>query len=634
MRVFRKVAMVNALTLVSSFGYPLTAHSDQAPEQVVVTGSYASSIYDNKTSNVTVIDREQIMQSGKGTVLELLRSVVGLSVRQSGGSAGVSEVNIRGGESNFNLVLIDGVKVNDSSNSRGGGFNFNSIDLEQVEKIEILRGVQTAIYGGEALSGVINIVTRPRLQDGLVQHIAAELGEQGHGVANYHLQYGRDSLQGDISLSRMDSGSDIPFNDYENIQAMGGFFWSPGTRHRLQWRFRVLDDSSEYLPEQSGGDKLARSFALESMEGREYSQHLGWRFEVNDVWQSSLELSYFTRHFEQDSPGIFPFDFDTVPPNSSETDYEQSELVWVNSLTLLPLLTANVGISGSIEEGDSGGSLAGFLDTSFELERNNEAAFMELRYERPDLLQVQFSVRHEDPEDLATETSYSASLALALGKQLSLQGSWGKGFKLPSFFALGHALVGNPDLKPERAETADLRLVFSPDADFFVSIAYFDSHFEDLIDFDPDLFINVNRDEVNIDGVELVLSWYPLESLALSLFASGIDIDTGDKDVKLSGRPEQQYGAELDWQLLPRHALHLSGRRIGERYDTSLYSGSLLREELDAYNIADLNYRWSVNDDLELALAVDNLTDEDYVDAIGFSSYGRNVRIKARYELQ
>jgi vitamin B12 transporter len=129
-------------------------------EPVVVTATVAPTPLGRTTAPVTVISREQIAAQQATSVTELLRQVPGVHINQSGARGGVSSVYVRGSDPNFTVVLIDGIKVNDPTNSRGGSFDFSTLSTDNIARIEIVRGPLSAVYGSDALGGVINIITR------------------------------------------------------------------------------------------------------------------------------------------------------------------------------------------------------------------------------------------------------------------------------------------------------------------------------------------------------------------------------------------------------------------------------------------------------------------------------------------
>ena len=131
----------------------------QTDEQLIITGQYSPVENQQLTSSTSVITRADIDNSQAQSLSELLKQIPGVWVEDQGGAGGLSTISLRGAESNYTLVLLDGVEVNDPTNTRGGAFNLNAINVESIYCIEIVRGAQSAIYGSDALAGVIHIMT-------------------------------------------------------------------------------------------------------------------------------------------------------------------------------------------------------------------------------------------------------------------------------------------------------------------------------------------------------------------------------------------------------------------------------------------------------------------------------------------
>lgn len=601
--------------------------SEDKIEQIIVTGTYAAIKADATANTVTVIDRTEIAKLGKTSLVDVLRSVAGLTVRQFGGAGGVNELYIRGGESNFTLVLIDGVKVNDSTNTRGGGFNFNSLNMESIERVEVIRGTQSAIYGGDALSGVINIITRRAETDAVNQNVFADIGEHSAYRVGYGIRAANDTLSGRVNISTVERGDEIKGSSYENNQVFAGLDWQVSDATHLSWQLRYLEDERHSYTEQSGGDVFAQNDDLELNTSKELSQNVSWQQKLHPLWQSRVDVNLFTRDSVMNSPGIVPFN--AVPPNQADTEYTNNEIKWVNTIGTSNKFWLNAGLAFQSEEGTSIGSVFGFLDTSFVLDRQNKAAFIEANYHSENKFTTHLSVRYDDPEGMDTETSFNFGLAVPITNEVKASFNWGKGFKLPSFFALGHPLVGNADLKPERAKNSELRLSYENEKFGTASFALFDNHFSDLIDFDPNLFTNVNRALVDITGVEADWTFNSSETTRIKLFATFMDIDTHERGVVLSGRPKQQYGVNFNWKIRADTAVNLDVRHVGAQFDTSLYTGASVRETLESYELVDLNLTWDMSERISVLLGANNLLNKQYFEAIGFSSPGRSFHIKA-----
>ena len=135
------------------------------PAPVIVTGSRVATRLEDLAANVTVLDREYFDVEKPARLADVLRRVAGIHVDSVGGRGGTGSLYMRGADPNYTLVLVDGVRVNDPTNARGGSFDFSTLDIADVERVEIARGPYSAVYGGDALGGVINIVTRRAPQE-------------------------------------------------------------------------------------------------------------------------------------------------------------------------------------------------------------------------------------------------------------------------------------------------------------------------------------------------------------------------------------------------------------------------------------------------------------------------------------
>ena len=233
-------------------------------------------------------------------------------------------------------------------------------------------------------------------------------------------------------------------------------------------------------------------------------------------------------------------------------------------------------------------------------------------------LLLQGSVRHDDPDHFSAETTTKLGAKYDLLERLSLSANWGKGFKLPSFFALGHALVGNPDLQPETAESWDLGLHWSPADRLLLDATYFSNDYKDLIDFDSELFLQVNRKQVDTSGIEMQASWT----------ATDTPRPGGPRDVHryrhpgqgggTLGRPSWTAGATGIWQISSQWRFTLDYQWTGEQNSSSWHTGTSVVETLDDFQQVAANLAWQPRHWLTLELALDNALDDNSETAVGF----------------
>ncbi|MEM9255124.1 MAG: TonB-dependent receptor [Pseudomonadota bacterium] len=605
------------------------AASAQPLENILVTGTYSPRT--ELTSSVSVLDAHEIASLDKRHVADLLKTLPGLLVEEQGGPGGLTSVSIRGGEANFTVVLLDGVPVNDPTNTRGGSFDFGNLNTALVERIEVVRGAQSAIYGSDALAGVINIVTR-RPEMGHRQSLRADVGEDDYynlgGVAQGRVQ----NFDYTLELATRDDGNPVPGSRRNSDSANLRAGWEPALGHRLTAGYRYLDGERKSFPEQSGGPVLALNDDLDQVDYEDEVLSLSWRWAIRDAWQSQLSLSRFEHTETFDSPGIPPF-FE-VPPNGNETDFTRDQAQWVNTLQVREVVQLNLGGDYRREEGDSAGYVEFFGDrsaTDYQLDRDVVGVFAHLTASPLQRLLMQGSVRYDDPEGFDSETSWQAGSRWAVTDVVSVALNWGQAFKLPSFFALGNALVGNPDLQPEQSESWDAGVNWSPLSNLSVGATIFFNDFKDLVDFDDASFRNVNRQNVESQGVELQSTWSPRAEFSLRAQATYTDIDVKGEDTVLTGRPEWTAGLVAQWRISEAWDTVLDYQYTGRQWSISRHTGAEVTEKLDDYHRVDWVARWHPVNQWQFRVAVDNLLDERYETAVGFEAPSRALRVGVVY---
>jgi vitamin B12 transporter len=623
--MYLKLIKISPLLVLVLSPLGTVAQNEAALENVLVTGSYSPRA--NLTSSVSVLESQQIRSLNKRTVTGLLKTLPGVLVEEQGGPGGLTAVSIRGAEANFTLVLLDGVPVNDPTNFRGGSYDFGNLSPDLVERIEVVRGAQSAVYGSDALAGVINIITR-KPTAGHSQQVFGELGEDDYSKLGFNALGKLGAVDYTIELVTRDDGEPVAGSSRDSDKARLRLGWQMASGHLLEANYSYLDGDRTSYPEQGGGPEYSLSDSLDEADYRDEVFALSWQANFSPTWRSVINGSRFEHTEDYLSPGIMPYT--EVPPNAADTDFQRDHLQWVNSLAVGDSYQLDLGADYRDEEGESTGYLefGGFrLPTDFELDRSTVGVFAELFVGDIEDILLQGSVRHDDPDGFDSETSLHLGLSYALSQRLTLSANWGEAFKLPSFFALGHALVGNPELQPEKATSWDLGARWVATESLQLQTTMFYNDYKDLIDFDPETFTNVNRKRVETSGVEAQLVWQPRAALSLSGQVTYTDIDVEDSASLLTGRPEWTAGVVTQWQIISRWSTMLDYRYTGEQYAASVHTGESITEELDDYHRLDWVLHWQPRGPLQLRLSIDNLLDEDYRTAVGFPGVGRAVRL-------
>jgi len=549
------------------------AQAEPALETIIVTGSYAPLPASTLTSSVSILNQSDLQALNKSNIADVLKTMAGLSVEEQGGAGGLTAVSIRGGEANFTLVLVDGVAQNDPTNSRGGSFDFANLDPASVERIEVVRGPQSAVYGSDGLAGVINVITR-RGQEEHRQKLRAEWGQDDFQNLQLGASGSIEEVQYAIDLAHRDAGEQTEGSTRETDSVNLRLGWQLTDSQQLQASYRYLDGKRSSYPEQSGGPEFALSDNLDKSDFKDETFALAWQFELTEQWHSTLRANSFVHEETYTSPGIEPFF--AVPPNSADTEFQRDQLQWVNTLQFGDNYQLNLGADYRHEDGESRGILdLGFiqLPTDFQLDRNTTGVFGDIHARPLPALIVQASARHDNPSDFSSETTFKLGTKYQLNQAIALSANWGEAFKLPSFFALGHALVGNPNLKPETVRSWDIGLEWLATPGLNMSATYFFNDYRDLVDFDSEQFINVNRSQVESNGAELHMGWQVNQTLGLQARATYTDLDVKEGTTVLLGRPQWLAGITGQWQLSADWSTTLDYQWVGEQYASSLHTG-------------------------------------------------------------
>ncbi|WP_405242530.1 TonB-dependent receptor plug domain-containing protein [Lentisalinibacter salinarum] len=613
---------------------PPALAQDDPIETIVVTGSRVTDLLADIPNSTTVIGLDRIEAQNHANVLDILREVPGLQVTQPGGRGGIASVFIRGGEPNFTMVLIDGIRVNDPNNTRGGSFDFSTLNVEDIERIEIVRGPQSAIYGSDALSGVINIITKgPAEELGTTLH--AEAGEDDYRRAAIEVAGPTTETGGfALRLGHVDDDGATPGNRYESNSVNAKFSFGDGRAWDLRFFGRYSDNEGTSFPEDSGGPELAVIRDLDEKSSEDLSIGVAGGIDIADGWRLNATANRYDHQDSYVSPGIAPGVRDGVPPNGADSELERTSYSAHVVGNLTDSLRATLGVDHYREDGESEGFVEfapGFsIPAGFTIDREVTGYFGEFRYQPVAALTLLGSLRHDEPDEEAGETTTKLGALYDLaGGRTTFRVNWGEGFKLPSFFALASPLVGNPDLKSEKSESFDIGVTQR----FFAgrlatTVTLYRNKFKDLIDFDPALFTNVNRSEVEAQGVELEVDYRVSDTLDVYAEAVYLDLEVKDADRELLQRPDWRGSVSVRWRPAATWLLQSSWLYVGETFDSSVPTGQVV---LDGYNRFDTTLTWRAADSTDLVFAVDNLFDADYEEAVGFPSPGRRGRLALRY---
>lgn len=633
--MFRYLLIPLALTIAAQ-ETPVFAQTGDIPrsDTVVVTASRLSSTLATTPASATVITRADIEALAPSNAVDFLRSAPGIHIDQPGGLGGVSSIYLRGAEANYTRILIDGVQVNDPTNTRGGSFDVSSIDVSSLERVEIIRGPQSAVYGADSIAGTINFITR---ESGTAPEytIIGAVGASDYARGSVSARAPLSDRAGlALTAAYTDDGDAVEGSRYHSrsISGKSDIFTSDNSSLRVV--FRVADSDSSNFPDDSGGPINAVRRDSDTRDTLEMSGGVLFENEVEENWGYTLELDGFRQREEFSSPGVAGGVRNAfgVPVNSSESVYARGDARASVNFAPTSDFEIVVGAEHRRESGQSGSrQINGGApsDSRFSLSRQTTSGFGEARWQAVPGWSLQAGLRADNPTGFSTETSLSAGSVFTYGPTNTVwKVSWAEGFKLPSFFALGNPIVGDPTLRPETStsfETSVRQPFLAGRAELGVSL--FRSNYYDTVDFDNTLNRLVNRGETVAWGSEITGDWRVTETVSLGSHLTYVDTDIRDSSEELSSRPKWRAGGEIRWTGIKDLTLTGTALYVGRVPASSIPTGNRV---LSDYTRFDVAANWQMMPGWDLSVAVDNIFDNRYEEAVGFKAPGILPRASVR----
>lgn len=565
-------------------------------------------------NSVTVITAEEIAEKGATTAVDVIRSVPGVTITETGPAGSQSSVFLRGTQSYNVLVLIDGVEVSDPSNTQTS-FGIQHLLAADIERIEVLRGSQGTLYGSEAIGGVVNIITK-RAAPGLQQSARIVGGSFDTKDLAYSVGGGTDTATGRIGVQYFDTNGFSAADDddgnreddgYENLSLTASGEAKLTEIVKLFGNLRYAETETEFDGFPAPAFVLADDAniaELDQLSGRLGLEAalLGGRF-VNEI-----AVAYTRTDRKNTNDGATTFD--------GKSDRLQGE--YLGRLKVTPSTTVLFGTQQETESAD--------IDGSIDEEIYIGGYFLEVSQGFADRLFVTVGGRFDDHEEFGSFGTYRLAAALVFDETgTKLRSSYATGFRAPSLYEL-FGPFGTSTLDPEESTSFDIGI----DQTFFggraaVGVTYFNIEVEELIDFDFGSFTYRQFDgTTKSDGVELTLDLRPTDWFTLSGGYTYTDSRLPDGDQALS-RPQDAWNVRATARAFESR-LRLALFARGQAENVSIDSiGD--RVPTDDFVVAGLDGDVRVRDGIKIIFVVDNLFDEDYQEVYGYGTAERSGRI-------
>ena len=615
---FRPLALATACALalpglVHAQSTGTSAPTGRATEldEIIVTATRTATTTDAALAAVEVIDRAAIERSQARSLPDLLRGRAGISLANQGGAGKLTTLFLRGSESDHVLVLVDGVRIGSSTSGLAA---FQDLPIEMIDRVEIVRGPRSSLYGSDAIGGVIQIFTR-RDQHGFTPRLHA--GGGSNGLHEFGLGFGgrgsRSWFGGDYSYRKTDG-----INACRGIGApvyAGCFTTQPdrdgyrsdalSLRGGVQWGDAWVLDGHALRNEghnEFDGDYVNEADTIQQVVGAA----LAW----TPAAGTAIKLSAGRNRDASDNlkDGAFIGYFDT----------DRDSATLQGDFTVAPGQLLTLGLDWLRDSVDSNTRFA-------QIQRDNRAAFGSYQAALG-AQSLQASVRHDDNEQFGDHTTGNAAWGIGFGESWRVTAGYGTAFKAPSFNELYFPFFGNPDLRPEQSATSELGLAWQRAASSIRLDAY-DTRVDDLIAYDSALRLPNNIQRARLRGAELtahttVAQW--------ALQASASVVDAVNSDAPNAGKQlprRARHSARLDLDRgFGAWRLGLTGVGEGERFDDLAN-----RRRLGSYATLDLRAEYSLTPSVTVQARLANVLDRKYETSAFYNQPGREWFVTVRY---
>jgi len=564
-------------------------------DTIIVTATRTEIPLSDSMVPVTVITRADIELSLATDLAELLRFEAGIDIARSGGPGQATSIFLRGTESNHTLVLIDGVRMNPGTL---GGAAIQNIAPELIERIEIVKGARSSLFGTDAIGGVINIITR-RVDTGFIE---ASLGSGSFDSQSGHVFGGNHSDDGEfaVALNWQSTNGYAPRTDSDIERGYDNLSISLyGTRRignsELSIRHWRAEGNVEYL-----------DFFLTPVD-QDYKNSVtavGLDTEFSDAGKSKLIVSYMQDNIQQTQVADF------VASERLSLDWQYSHEFEQHTITgglYIVDETARALSFGSGFDEDTA-VRAAFLQDQFVTGRYKALA----------------AVRFTDHETFGNHTTWNAEFGVEISTAWTLNMGIGHAFRAPDAtdrFGFG----GSVDLRPELADEAQVALRYAPGNGHSVDLEYYANNIEDLIDFNFSTFTLQNIGAVEIRGIQLSYE-YRGDNFSIRTDIISQTADDKIQNSRLLRRAE--HSATISYtQTIGEHRIGLSILASGDRMDF----GFPENVTLDGYVVANLTGQIALSETWQLNARIENLFDEEYQTADNYRMQERSGFVELKY---
>jgi len=600
-----------------------------ALNDIVVTASRVEQQRSKVIGDITVIERPAIERMGAGSFTDLLRLQPGVQISSNGGAGTSSNIFLRGTNDQHVVVLVDGLRINSATL---GTTSYENLPLSQIDRVEILRGPASSLYGADAIGGVIQIFTRKNASASPNINAAAGVGSYNTKTAEAGLNAGYKNLRYGINVSSMESDSfsakrirnnafDRDDDGYRNLSVSAYTDLTIKDGHSLGLQFFESKATSHF---DSGFDntinRTLQSYAITSKN------------QLSDAWHSTFK--YGMGKDDSDSsarPNNNPNSTSFNPSGISTFSTEQKQIFWQNQIKL-PLGSLTLAYE-RLEQ-----NVASFsnVKTRYSKQRNNDSFLVSYLLDHNNHA-LQLSLREDHNTQFGSFVTGGAGYGYRFSPAWRVNASYGNAFKAPTFNQLFFPNFGNENLNPEKSDNVEAGLHYET-AKLRAGVTVFKNNIRDLIEFSgPPTGTNpVNVAKAEITGATLVGDWNLSDNLLLMANVT-IQSPKNEKTDQLLIRRGNRYGTI---SLLHQIGDFQWGAEVTA--SSVRYNNAANTKVMPGYALLNLSASYKLNPEWKLEGRANNLLDKDYVlaftgnnaDSVPYNTAGSNVFVGLRYQMK
>ena len=588
-----------AAALVAAVAVPAALSAQSLPpksENVIVTATATPEEEKALGVATTVITREDIDKSGRITVLELLRSVPALDIVQSGSEGAVTSLFLRGTNSTQTLILVDGARVNSAFFP---GYDFSGLTTENVERIEIARGPFSALYGSDAIGGVIQIFTRPP-QEGFSGGATAEGGNADTASASAFVTAGAGPFAVAASYRYANTNGDVPNSNWRENNGSARVDWQPNEDARVGIEGSIL----------SGKVGNPGPVGAENPESNGIFREERVALPVSFTLSPSNRLNGFVASVWSKPEYNDPLGGYSSQTNARTLQAQLSDAATLGAHTVTAIAMWN---RSNVTNTDTfGTTLEGQSTTIWGIGVQDSVTLGQFY--------VSGGIRYDGNSQFGDAVSPRGSIAwLSKNQRWKVRAAGGSGFRAPTVGELYYPFYGNPNLKPERSVSWEVGAEAYVARGGRVEVTYFWNDLKDLIVYDFASFQTENIGSARTQGVEIGYRQQILEQFAIQATYTYLDAVDRTDDRPLLRRPRNRAALTVLWQPLPPLSIEARGLYVGSRPDSDPVAFVDVTDP--SYFRVDLFASWNLGR-VAPYLRINNVTNTSYDEAAGYPAAG------------